>query len=50
MAIKNNLLESLWRYGLPPSSRKTLWVEIIGNSLELNKIMIDDIKKRKIYS
>jgi len=26
MTIKNNLLETLWKYGLPPSSRKTLWV------------------------
>jgi hypothetical protein len=37
----------LWKYGLPPSSRKTLWPLIIGNNLALGPLLIDDIKKRK---
>jgi hypothetical protein len=40
IAIKNNILDTLWKYGLPHQSRKIVWVEIIGNNLELNKILI----------
>jgi hypothetical protein len=47
ITIGNNLLESLWRYGLPPASRKTLWPLIIGNNLALNPMMIEDLRKRK---
>ena len=47
LTINNNLLEALWRHGLPPASRKTLWPLIIGNGLELAPIIIEDIRKRK---
>ncbi len=32
------------------SIRKTLWDEIIGNTLQLNQPMIEHIKKNSIYS
>ena len=48
--IKNSLLQTIWGYGLLSTFRKTLWDEKIGNSLQLNQLMIDDIKKRSIYS
>ena len=47
LVIKNNLLESLWKHGLPPSSRKTLWPLIIGNNLSITPVIVDEIKKRK---
>ena len=48
--IKNNLLETLWKYGVPQNGRQILWAEMIGNPLELNEILIDDIRKRRVYS
>ena len=38
---------SLWKNGLPPASRKTLWPLVIGNHLALNSILIEDVRKRK---
>lgn len=45
--VKGNVLESLWKHGLPPLSRKTLWPLVIGNNLALNSILIEDVRKRK---
>lgn len=45
--ITTTLLEALWKHGLPPASRKTLWLLVIGNNLALTPLIIDDIKKRK---
>lgn len=45
--IKTNILESLWKHGLPPASRKTLWPLIIGNNLAINPMIVEDIRKRK---
>jgi hypothetical protein len=45
--LSGNVLEGLWKHGLPKASRKTLWPLIIGNSLSLSPIMVEDLKKRK---
>jgi hypothetical protein len=37
----------LWKHGLPPASRKTLWPLIIGNNLAINPTIVEDIRKRK---
>jgi hypothetical protein len=47
LTIKANVLESLWKHGLPPASRKTLWPLIIGNNLAINPTIVDDIRKRR---
>lgn len=33
LPIKTPLLQTLWKYGLPYNSRKTLWPIVIGNAL-----------------
>ena len=48
LKMTDNVLESLWKYGLPPPSRKTLWPLVIGNNLFLTPVMIEDIRKRKV--
>jgi hypothetical protein len=45
--IKTPLLETLWKYGLPASSRKTLWPIVIGNALGITPVLYDMYNKRK---
>lgn len=39
--ITTNLLEALWKHGLPPASRKTLWPLVIGNNLALTPMILE---------
>jgi len=47
LKLSGNMLEGLWRHGLPQAGRKTLWPLIIGNNLHLTPVVVDDIRKRK---
>ena len=47
LKLTGNLLEGLWKHGLPQGSRKTLWPLIIGNNLFLTPVMIEDMQKRR---
>jgi hypothetical protein len=45
--IKTPLLQTLWKYGLPATSRKTLWPIVIGNALGITPTLYDMYNKRK---
>jgi hypothetical protein len=47
LPIKTPLLQTLWRYGLPPNSRKTLWPIVIGNALGITPILYEMYSKKK---
>lgn len=43
----SSLLSTLWKFGLPESSRKTLWPVVIGNNLGLTSSLYEMYKKKK---
>lgn len=45
--IKTPLLHTLWKYGLPNNSRKTLWPIVIGNALGITPVLYEMYNKKK---
>ena len=46
-SLNSSLLSTLWKFGLPESSRKTLWPVVIGNNLGLTPSLYEIYKKKK---
>lgn len=46
-SLNGPLLSTLWKFGLPEGSRKTLWPIVIGNSLGLTPALYELYKKKK---
>ena len=46
-SLNASLLSTLWKFGLPQSSRKTLWPVVIGNNLGLTPALYEIYKKKK---